>query len=80
LKGPVEAFNFAVLPGAVGPDRDVISTNGVEGIDEGVTFCVGPVVVGHHLANLGDTNGLEELGGSYQESCRGVALFIVTDL
>ena len=49
LQGPVEAFDLAVLPGAVRPDREVTGPDLGESVSERSAVRVGPVVVGHHL-------------------------------
>jgi len=64
LQCPVESFNFPVLPGAVGPDCDVVGSDGVEGVGERLTLGVGPVVVGNDLLDAVDAVIGEELGGS----------------
>ena len=52
LQCPVESFHFAVLPGAVRPDRDVTGTDRLDDVGECCAVGVGPVVVGHHLVYL----------------------------
>ena len=76
LEGPVEALYLAVLPWAMGADAYVIGVEGLEDSLESVALGVGPVVVGHHRFDTGDSMGGEELGGSGHEPCRGVALFV----
>lgn len=80
LQCPVEALDLPVLPRAVRPDRDVTGTDRVEGIAERCAVCVGPVVVGHHLADPFNTVRFEKHSSSGEEPCCGGAFLIGMDL
>ena len=80
LEGPVEPFDFAVLPGAVGPDGGVVGSDCGEGSSEGAAFRIGPVVVGHDRLDPVDADRCEERGGTVEEPSGGGALFVAVDL
>lgn len=60
--GSVRSFDFAVLPGAVRSDGDVVGSEGGEGGGEGATLGVAPVAVGHEGFDPVDAVWREERG------------------
>lgn len=80
LEGPVEAFDFPVLPWAVGADRQMFGVDGGENLGDGAAFGVAPMVVGHHGFDAGDPVRSEKVGGSCQEPGAGVSTFVGMDL
>jgi len=80
LEGPVEAFDLADLPGAVGLDRHMTGADGGESRGERAASGVRPVVVGHDIVDVVDTVCGEEASGAQQELGGGVAGLVGEDL
>lgn len=78
-EGPVESFDLAVQPGAVGPDQDVGDPGCVEELGEVAASGVAPVVVGHDRLDE-HTVGLETCDGPGKEPGAGLALLVGEDL
>src|SRR5699024_4347080 len=80
LQGAVEAFYFAVLPGAVRLDELVLRADRGDRVSHVVGPAVGEVVVGDYPLDLGDAVGGEVFGGAEHERCAGGALLVGQDL
>jgi hypothetical protein len=79
LEGPVEAFDFAVLPGAVRSDEFVFDVVSGEQGGEGVGAGVAPVIVGHDRGD-GDAVEREAVEGAGEERGAGGGGFVGEDL
>src|SRR5699024_12226168 len=80
LQGAVEAFDLAVLPGAVRPDELVLGAQFLHDVAYVVGMAVGEVVVGHHSLDPGDAVRGEVPGRSPDEAGAGGALLVGQDL
>jgi hypothetical protein len=69
LKGSVEAFDLAVLPGAVRPDALVGGSELGDDVADSVGLGVAPVVVGHHAFDLVAEFG-KEFSGAFDEAAQ----------
>lgn len=74
----VEAFDFAVLSGAVGFDEPLLGAEGGDGVLERRGVPVAPGVVGDDFSDL-DAVLREEPGGATQEPCSGGTLLVGQD-
>src|SRR4029077_2496217 len=73
LQGAVEAFDFAVGPGAVRADVALLRAERGDGVAERGGAAVGERVVGEHPFDAGDAVGGEVRGGAEQERGGGGA-------
>jgi len=80
LKGSVESFDLAVLPGAVGFDENVFRSQACDDRSDSVAVFVAPMVVGHDLFDLFDAVFSEEDCCALQEPGGGFAFLVVEDL
>ena len=79
LQGAVEAFDFAVLPGAVRSDELVLRSDGSDELGESGGVLVAPVVVGRYPFDRDSVVGVE-VDRMLEERGAGLALLVIVDL